>query len=118
MNQIDPQILSRLDALAAKLGVGAGQAWQILLRQAKVEAASELFFLVIWAVSAFIFYRCCMVCVEKYKEEEGDWFMGIGLSIAAGVGSMIGVAACLSYIFGVLVNPEGYALGTILSALR
>lgn len=68
--QIQQQIMDKLDAIAAKLGVAASALWAILLRQAKVEGWQDVF----WACLCILAAGWLIYFAHKYvdkKECEG-----------------------------------------------
>jgi hypothetical protein len=116
MDKIDPELLKRLDALTAKLGVGAGEAWRILIKGAYVEATSWIPFLLLWVfVMGFGLYllRLCRGIVDSEPKFWG--YVGAGAMLCIGLS---GIAGCVSPILTLLLNPEGHALNTVLWSLR
>lgn len=122
MNNIDPELLKRLDALARKFGAGAGDAWQILIRQAYVDACSWLPWLLLWAVTCVAMHGLFTTCRAKMENDRGDddgvWGIGAALCIIAFVCGAIGIIDCVSSMMVILLNPQGYVLREILSYLR
>jgi hypothetical protein len=115
---LSQEILSRVDALAAKLGVTAQYLWGVLIRQAKFEAVS--IFLAIGA--------CCLVTLLvflKYREvaarEDSPClddhpalsFATTGIALM----DVFIVALSIRLLPTLLFNPEYYALEKVLKAL-
>lgn len=118
MNQ---EVLSRLDALAAKLGVAANHLWGVLVRQAYVDALGSLLFALIAAALTYGFYR-----VVLYGRAE-KWYDGYDTELAVvgtgvvGVGLVVCVViALVQLVAGIqnVANPEYFALRHVLGALK
>jgi len=119
---LSPEILQRLDALAAKLGVTSQYIFGVLVRQAKFEAIENIMAaLASSAVSAVCFivvYRIVKyVRSPKYShDEEWPFFCSFFSSLVGAV--TFGIAASfLISIVSLLGNPEYWALERILTAL-
>ena len=54
------EILQRLDALAAKLGVAAGELWRVLLAHARIDAIENAFWIV--CASGLLWAACLLIC--------------------------------------------------------
>lgn len=111
-----------LDSLAAKLGVAAGHMWAVLVRQAYVDAFSNLVFMAIiavmwfYAIKGYARYRKLDSRVREDVFE--DWiFAFVFGGIIFGILTIAAVAALFISI-GELVNPEYYAIKTVLDALK
>lgn len=120
MNQIDPELLKRLDALTDKLGVGAHQAWQIFIRQAHIEALSWVPWLILWIVAIFVFvWGSKKLDVKAAESSEPDgWRVAQALMYA---GVLLGACICMNCIVNVFLielNPQAYALKEILWRLK
>jgi hypothetical protein len=116
------QILSRLDLLAAKLGVTAQYMWGVLLRQAYVTAymdmASAVVGLLFCMAGAVSIKYALRYCLNKENQDYGDWSINgvIWLIVSSSV-CCFGAVACLSAAFSamtILLNPPYWALQQIL----
>jgi len=116
-----PEVLSRLDALAAKLGVAANYLWAVLVRQAYVEAVGALLFLVVVHLATRYALR-----IWRHGRDKG-WHQGeYGLPFEMGTAIgmlMLGVCwivAVVQVVCGVqnVLNPEYFALHQVLDALK
>lgn len=116
MNQ---EILQRLDALAAKLGVTATHLWAVLVRQAYVEFATSVAFAVIIAIATYGFVRVVRhgIAQEWYDDYDGlpQIFTGI-VGIVLGVCWLVALVGVVQGI-GYLINPEYFALHEVIKAL-
>jgi hypothetical protein len=119
VKEIDPELLKRLDAIAAKLGVGAGEAWRIFIHQAYVEAWTWLPFVILWTVVTVMLLKVAAIC-RRYQKDQNEDLYGLGAVVCylACVGSSAGIATCISSMVLILANPEAYALREILYRLR
>jgi len=126
VDKLTPEILSRLDALAAKLGVTVQFIWSVLLQQAKVVAITDLTAAVFTGTVACI---CCYKLYTLIKEEaEKDARLLSGWQGAAGARAMIfslGLIAGLIAFFTALpaaitplFNPQYWALSQILNVIK
>lgn len=121
MDHIDPELLKRLDALAAKLGVAAQYLWSVLLRQAQVEAWKDIVEGSIWAVVAIVSGIMLVTTIRRESKKDGyDGWMPepIILAIAATIFLLVGivVAGCLlDSAIDPLFNPGYWALHHILN---
>ena len=98
------EVMSRLDAVAAKFGVAAGQVWEILVRQAYIEGWMRL----VLALAFSIVVLVAVVALHKTKREllECDWQVAVTL-----VSVVLSVATTILVYRGCLFvwNPEYYA---------
>ena len=103
------ELLNRLDALAAKLGVGGEHLWEVLLQQAQVEA----WFYSLWAVLGAAVLGAGLIGIAYFiKEEAAPIFI---LPIFAGAIIFI---PCLHRAFTAFYNPEYWALQKIMETIQ
>jgi len=106
------EILKRVDALAAKLGVTADQLWGMLMKQASVELWSSLLWIMLLSLllvaSVFATSRAARR-MAKDKDTANDFLLMIGGLLGIVVGT-IGIAVTLSAIPTLIFNPEYWAL--------
>lgn len=116
--QVYADVMQRLDALAAQLGVAAGEVWPILIRQMELEG---------WLGVALCVVGCGLAgsgAALGRKTMNGGFegaFDGEGLCFAAA--ALCGVFAMLAFGFGAPLamrglNPEYYALRDIVAVLQ
>lgn len=99
MNQ---ELLDRLDALAATLGVTISHLWGVLCRQAYVDFFVALGFLVF----ALVVMIGAMVWAARSEGDQNDIAVGVGVAALIGAGiALMGVA----YTIGGALNPEYFA---------
>lgn len=104
MNQ---ELLARLDALAAKMGVASGMLWAAFVRQAYINLLMWVTFDIIFAVAAVLGLRA--FC----RRYEDDAFLPGAIAVVAAVIFLMGT---LDAVGGAL-NPTYYATSKILGAL-
>src|ERR1017187_7037314 len=112
MKEISEELLKRLDVLAQKMGTTIDHLWQVLVRQAYIEAYLAIFWIIISAVIITVSCRYILKSVEM--DEEDPISAGrVTISITLGVLAVILfiVACCNVFSIGYLFNPEYYALG-------
>jgi hypothetical protein len=107
VDKVTTEVLSRLDAIAAKLGVAAGQVWKMYLQQAEVvvyfNAIEMTLMLMVIVVGALNTRRYWAFCNEfdRHGDNTGYFICGI-------------VGHCLQFIFTVVLFVKGYELLTCL----
>lgn len=107
------EILQRLDALAAKLGVAGEGLWEILVLQAKISGIVDLIWVPILALLAFGAIR-----LMKWAEDQAsDWDGVMVLSCVVIFASTIALPFLFTAGIKELLNPEYYALNKILTIL-
>lgn len=108
-------VLTRLDAVAAKLGVAADQLWDLWVRTGPLLTWTDVG---LTAIVGFMLYRLNRWLAKGYKAENGKgaygdetpWMIG---AILTGVGAVLcGVATVVSirYAIIVTVEPRLYAI--------
>lgn len=111
MNQ---ELLNRLDALSAKIGVTVQYLWGTLLRQAHIEGYIQL----AWGIGEMIAI-CVLVRIGwKHIKTWDDWMPAY---LMAGFVVLILFVFCcinLANFPTPLLNPDYWALSQILGALR
>lgn len=112
------EVLTRLDALAAKLNTTGGHLWQVLVRQAQVEAVKDLLTALLCTVAAYLVIR---LILRMYKADPGaDQFHTVGVTMLGTMAvillTVVGVVSLL-HVPTELLNPEYWALHTVLNAL-
>ena len=119
--QLSPELLQRLDALAAKLNTTVEHLWNVLLNQAKIEAIQDsinaLFGLIFVAVGLYSFkrlYHCWKS--DDYYSNNDDLKVGFGILACLGT-CTAGTASffvSLNQLYAPALNPSYWALQQIL----
>ena len=111
-DQIQQQVIERIDALAAKMGVAADHFWPILVRQQIIEAYTNIVLLVFAAALSVV-----LAVVAKYQFDKDNEGIAFPLGAASGVVGFI-VFVVLSSdgssIVSAILNPEYAALMDVL----
>jgi H+/Cl- antiporter ClcA len=118
--ELQKEVFSRLDALADKLGVVSGHLWEVLVRQAYVEAISSCVFFVLAVIAIFGIYRYGVLTFAKIKSNEWDDFAIVPftvIGVLVGLFSGIAIVTCVGTIITGFANPEYAALNSVLKAL-
>lgn len=121
------ELLKRLDALSAKLGMGASKIWEFTVHQAYVEGCIDIVVLLCWyfliglplALIGLHAYRQWKTSNETLSYRDPDWF--IGMILFGGGGLTVFSVASSSYISNILtcfLNPQYWAFQHILSQLK
>ena len=131
MDKIPQELLTRLDALAAKIGTTVGHLWQVLITQARVEAivAAARVALSLVGVVACCFWLLSMIrrgrsgeltCDHGYHEGEAyasaivEGVILVAVSLASVIMLLVNLAAFPT----LLLNPEYWALQQIMGLLN
>lgn len=117
--ELSPELLSRLDTIASKLGVTATHLWSILVHQATIEARQDLLIAGIW-IALTIF---CVLCIRRFFKTPEPRTLSEDpiVAILCGIVAMIGILISLLYActawteFG---NPEYWAFHKILELVK
>ena len=125
--ELKQEILTRIDALAAKLGVTADHIWLVLVKQAGVEAWMCGAIGVTCAILAVVAFSWCWKLggqCHSIRESErhygsGEGFLaGAFFSGLAGVALTIATMVLLSGVPTLVMNPEYWALKQVLAAVK
>lgn len=117
MEKISDELLKRLDLLAQKLGVTIEHLWQVLVRQAYIEAYFAIFWVILSVVLVTVACRYIVKTIDiavknNYDERlSGRIVMSFVLGILALTSLMAALTQCSD--FGYLFNPEFYALDQV-----
>jgi|SRR5579872_1815508 len=118
------EIFKRLDALADKLHVASGELWRIVLRQARVEVASDLLWILVSIILIVLSYRRVRWAINKIcsRQDRYNWpddaTLWLWPAALTTIVFTIVLVVNISEIWTPLLNPEFYALDTILRAIR
>lgn len=125
MEQIDPELLKRLDAIAAKMGVGAGEAWRIFIHQAYIEAWSWVPFILAWVMccgvalyGASAFRKAGAKRMADGYSDCNDYTCSAWACRGVAVIFFVAVMSCVSSMMMLALNPEAYALRELLFRLK
>lgn len=113
------EILKRVDALAATLGVATKELWRILVQQARVEAYMAIGYTLVGAIGVAIATKVFFNGIKAGNEDGWNDFP-VGASFGA-LGLFVFTIVFFVNLYGVwtpLFNPEFYALHQILSTIK
>ena len=117
---MEQELLSRLDALAAKLGVTATHLWEVLVAQQALRWMNVVAEVVALGVAAGLLYVSCKV-FGKHKDsgdmEEIVSFIGMLLFAVASAGVLFCIIGDGTTAIKATINPEFYALQEVLKVL-
>lgn len=121
---MNDEILKRIDALEAKLGVAATHIWAFYVSHAYVEAFTNL----IWAlVMGFITFMLAWSCIHHYRKAENPERLNYrndcaeGVTITCGIGTIIfGIITlvALSFCIEGFFAPEFAAFTRLLRDIK
>ncbi len=109
---MNEEILKRIDLLAAKIGVVGAHLWDVLVRQARIEAYESLgysvFFGILSAVMFFVARKLYLGDTKpgSYRDTEGWQFV---LVIFGAVAFFV-TCGIFSNVPSAILNPEYWAL--------
>jgi len=114
---ISNEVLAKIDALAAKIGITVEQLWPWLVRQQYVEAIYPLAFFTIFSIALFPTYRFL---------KKVDW-SAYNCSVEQIIGAILGTCvvggACISALrtiaeFSDIFNPQYWALKDLIGMIK
>lgn len=109
------EVFTRLDAIAAKLGILSTHLWEVLIRQAYAAAAVNLVWTVLLTVLAIIMYRVTRKGFNLALDGDDDaGFAAIGGGLLFVASASI-AAVCLSEAMSAIINPEYWAFAKVLN---
>jgi hypothetical protein len=118
---VDPEILKRLDTLAARLGVTADNLWAVLVKQASVQMWSVLLEIVLTGTLLCVLIWLCyrFACKAQSVGYDGDgWVVAAMLTGVAAVVFAVILITDLTSLPTLLLNPRYWALKEILGVLK
>lgn len=124
MDKLTPEILQRLDALAAKFGVTVQYLWGVTVRQARVEAYESLFWFFLLNMVSVVILKLLAVMRKKNSElsvYEQDRGLVNAFDVAGGlaiVALTVASFANLDHAITPLFNPEYWAFQQFMSILK
>ena len=121
---MNDQTAKLLEQLAQKLGTTASYLWSVLLKQAFINAITDLLYLVLTIIGGFLLCK-----LHKHFSLENDNcdniyydndYLGIVMAIAAIIWGAIAIVCFFSIgnIINGFFNPEYWALDRILSSIK
>jgi len=120
---MNEEILTRLDALAAKLSTTADQLWTVLIRQAQIEGVLFACIALVLAAIAVGFWRIGHPKLmsgwrngSQYHRDGWEFGLTAGWTISAVCAAVAIVCAFRAALY--CLNPSFYALRLILSAAQ
>ena len=113
------EILDRLDLLGAKLGVTGAHAYEVLVRQAHIDAWSlTVLAVLLWVVSGYCFNLGRRYATMEERDQRDSVVTTAMVSfIVSGFLLIIGTLVAF-HAAGRLLNPEYYAIQEIMEAIR
>lgn len=121
------KVSGAISILSERLSVGAGHIWYVLTKQGLAEGAADLVYALIALVVLVVSYKGIRWCINAADEKDGegndkiDADNLIPLLLTSGAVFLIaGIVMAINLAEGVklLVNPEYYALQTVLDTIK
>lgn len=109
---MNEEILQRIDALAAKLGVVGEHLWAVLVKQVQVDVIVASGVLGLWTALSILWYVTNRAAIKKHGFSDAMEF-GVGRTIFFAMLVVVGIivwSACSPVILTGLLNPEYAAL--------
>lgn len=100
------EILKRIDALAAKLGIAASHLWSVYVKQARIEAIECIGWGVMWLL---ISLAACFGARWLFKSDDEHEVGPFVLAILIAVAAFLIACAQFASTPGMLINPEFWA---------
>jgi hypothetical protein len=117
MNELNQEILNRLDLLAEKLGVTVEMLWKVCVKQAYIDGYYSIFWIVFGLfIIAITFYTGKKVW-EKVDEGDGYWKTDKKVAVVV-IFLCMNIFSVVSIVDGIngtkkIINPEYYAFREI-----
>jgi hypothetical protein len=108
-DEMQKELLNRIDALAANLGVTAEHIWRVLIQQAQVEAVRCILIVVVAVLCGAVLYWRVKASIEDDWDSELMIASVMVFAIATAVLSVLALIA-LTELPTLLLNPEYWAL--------
>jgi len=123
---MNPELTKLLNQLAGKLGTTTEYLWSVLIKQAQIDAITNLMQMVIIWGFGYVLYKIHRKLSKSNGYKHGgclyDEYDGIGIVmiIVAMVWSFLALAAffCIGDVVNGFLNPEYWALNRVLSTLK
>ena len=112
-DELMKQLLSRLDAVGAKLGAAGNVLWAAAIRQQYIDGAFSLLGAVLLCIIGVVVIKAGAKVARKYKDEE---YLSFGLFIGAIVFCVM-LALLYSGVSNI-ANPQFGAMQSLLSAVK
>lgn len=114
-DQAVSEILKRVDALAAKLGVTAEFLWSILVKQARIEVWTNVAVIAAAAIVAWGLYRWWRSALRRSDGnvvdlDSGGEFVSLVFATIFAIVVVIGAFVAILQLPTLLLNPEYWAL--------
>lgn len=117
---VKAEVFKRLDALGEKLGVAATHLWEVMVRQGVATGIADAVTAVLLLIIALVASTLARKWFSKGDKDHGsDWLLG--WSVAAWFVTFFSTLSCFFYAYDAvleLVNPEFFALKTLMEALK
>lgn len=112
--KLQSELFTRLDAIAVKIGVGAGELWRILVKQAIVKGWTDLLTGLLVALIAIVFCWVSMKMWKKFPDADDPVFL---LPLIPALILFVVSISWLISVPGELFNPEYWAYKHLLDGL-
>jgi hypothetical protein len=132
--EMQKKLFEYLDAIAAKLNVTSQVLWNVLVRQARVDAIQYGLWAITLIIATFVLKRFVYPILEKqhsaraqviaakakehgYCFDDNGWTGAMVASWILGVAFVLGAIACVYAMLTPLLNPQYQALQDLFSLL-
>lgn len=114
---MNDQLVPLLEKLADNLGTTSEYLFGVLVTQAPISAAGDLFAIVVILALSAITFSICLRKAKEYPNAERYAILAIFSAISFVIFTIIGAASISTMLAG-FFNPEYWALKEILSAIK
>ena len=129
MEELSGEVLKRLDAIAAKLGVTVEMMWDIMTRQGMIQGIYGIIYVALGIVGFFMALKLSAESGFAIRDADRNWredgadskFIGGVFALLGSIAALIFSLVLLAQGFGdtkYFFNPEFYALSEILKSIQ
>jgi hypothetical protein len=114
--EMNEEILKRLDALAAKLGIASAHLWDVMITQSRIDGVEDLVFAVMYLLGT-----AATVWVARWLRKQDDDFLCEFCFFVTCIVVPIWLIVSTNYFYhvpGELFNPEYSAFSKLAGSLK
>jgi len=110
---VEEKVVEMLNVMAVKLGVATEHLWEIMVRQAFVSSAVDVFIYLFWCAVGYVSF----ILLKRVEDKEARFYLYCVGALGFGL-VMIIIGICFSTTITGFINPEYWALNAILEKVK